>query len=150
MYRFDFWCTLFIHTNGYYTLRKECNGYYVDFPHTLRFFYFPHRLEVENSSHNLMWLVRSFWFAFSMHNNLADYVDYPPQNKISRMKSFSIGKVRIGKELLILCGISNACRSMWKLYIITIISLVEWNFITTKQYSYSWWWYVFHNPQWWS
>ncbi len=41
-----------------YTLRKEC-GIYVDFPHTMRFLYLLHRIEVDNSPHNLMWLVLS-------------------------------------------------------------------------------------------
>ena len=34
-------------------------------------------------------------------------------------------KVHIEQKLSILCGISNACRSIWKLYINSIISLVE-------------------------
>ena len=40
----------------YFTLRKKCWNN-VDFPHTLKFLYFPHRIQVENPSHNLMWLV---------------------------------------------------------------------------------------------
>ncbi len=38
------------------TLRKKCWNY-VDFPHTLKFLYFPHTIEVDCSSCNLMWLV---------------------------------------------------------------------------------------------
>ncbi len=35
--------------------KKCCN--YVDFPNILKFLYFPHRIQVGNSSHNLRWLV---------------------------------------------------------------------------------------------
>ncbi len=79
-----------------YTLRKKCWNY-VDFPHTLRFSYFPHMIEVDNSPHNLMW------------------------------------KVHLEKKLSIVCGMSNACRSMWKIYIYTMISLSECNMPTISK-----------------
>ncbi len=55
------------------TLRKKCWND-VDFLHTLRFSYFLHRTEVDNSPHN--------------NRHLTDNVDYPPQRKILIMKSF--------------------------------------------------------------
>ncbi len=41
------------------------------------------------------------------------------------MKSFFYVESTPRKKLLIVRGISNACRSMWKIYIYTTISLVE-------------------------
>ncbi len=66
-------------------------------------------------------------YPHNYYNNrhLTDNVDYPPQRKILLMKSFFYVETTHRKKLLIVCGISNTCRSMWKIYIITMISLVE-------------------------
>ncbi len=56
-----------------------------------------------------------FWCGFSTRNNrhLTDNVDFP------------CGMCTKKKKLSILCGIPNACRSMWKFHIYTLISLLE-------------------------
>ncbi len=45
--------------NALYTLRKKC-WIYVDFQHTMRFLYFPHRIEVDNLQQ--LWSTSIKWF----------------------------------------------------------------------------------------
>ena len=44
----------------------------MDFPHALKFLYFPHKIGVENSFHNLMWLVLT---VLSLNNEVIFYVE---------------------------------------------------------------------------
>ncbi len=75
---------------------KKCWNY-VDFPHILRFSYFSHRIEVDNCCHIFMCLIVIVLMCI----------------------------ILLEKILLNVCGISNACLSMWRIYSYTIISLVE-------------------------
>ncbi len=86
---------------AHYTLRKKCWND-VDFPHVLTFGIF---------HHDLMWGIPLIF----------DVVAF----KILITKSSIRWKMHIEIKLLLLCGISSACRLRWQVHIITMISLVE-------------------------
>ena len=88
-----------------YTLSEKKCWNDVDFPHILRFWHFPPCLEVSYSSH--------IWCGL------------PTSNQMPSIR----WKMHIEIKLLILCGISSACRLRWQVHIITMISLVECRYV---------------------
>ncbi len=47
--------------------RNGCRSLSIAFPYTMKFLYFPHRIEVEYSSQNLMWQVLKIYVQFRKH-----------------------------------------------------------------------------------
>ncbi len=98
----------------------------MDFPHALRFSYFPHRIEVDDSPHNLMWLVLIvlMWFFLYIQDFFFDQKKFSQiLIKNPRMESHSEW-LNISESVATLLRVYNICIHLWKMRV-NFIGIVD-------------------------